>query len=138
MIFNASNIEVVESINNWEEAIRKASENLIKNKYIEERYVEAMISSVKKLGFYIVLADLIAMPHARPENGVLKTGVSFLKLNNAVKFGENDVKFIFVLAAINSDSHIDTIKELMKIFQNENKMKKLENVKTKEEILAII
>lgn len=138
MIFNSYNVDVVDSVENWEDAIIKASKSLLENKYIEKRYIDAMIGSIKKLGFYVVLADLIAMPHARPENGVLKTGVSLLKINNAVKFGENNIKFVFILAAINSDSHIDTIAELMEIFQDDEKIRKLELAKNKEEILNII
>lgn len=138
MIFNSYNVDVVDSVENWEDAIIKASKSLLENKYIEKRYIDAMIESIKKLGFYVVLADLIAMPHARPENGVLKTGVSLLKINNAVKFGENNIKFVFILAAINSDSHIDTIAELMEIFQDDEKIRKLELAKNKEEILNII
>lgn len=34
-----------------------------------------MIENIKKMGFYIILTDNVAMPHARPEQGVNKNGV---------------------------------------------------------------
>jgi mannitol operon transcriptional antiterminator len=55
---------------NWEEAIRIGGELLVKNDFVEERYVEAMVSNVREMGPYIVIAPGVAMPHARPEDGV--------------------------------------------------------------------
>lgn len=97
-----------------------------------------MIENIKKMGFYIILTDNVAMPHARPEQGVNKNGVSLLKLNNFVYYGEQKIYLIFILAAIDSNSHIDTIKKLMDVFDNENTIKKLINSKTTDEILKIL
>ena len=73
------------------ESIKIASKPMIEKKIIEERYVEAMIKNIKKLGFFVVLREYLAMPHARPEEGAMETGISFLKVNNPVKYGNEDV-----------------------------------------------
>lgn len=36
---------------------------------MEPRYKEEIISNVEKLGPYILIAEDIALPHARPEQG---------------------------------------------------------------------
>ena len=55
---------------NWEQAVRMGGQLLIDNGFVESRYVDAMVKAVKEMGPYIVIAPGIAMPHARPEEGV--------------------------------------------------------------------
>lgn len=138
MLFNEENIVILDRVNDWREAIEKGTEPLIKSGNVEKKYVNAMIKSIEKLGFYVVLTEDIAMPHARPEEGVNETGVSFLKLNEGVLFGENKINLIFVLAAKDKDSHIDTITQLLEIFQDDKKIAQLKEAKTINEIKNII
>lgn len=120
MIFNESNIQVVDSVKNWEEAIRISAIPLLNNNEIEERYIDNIIESVNNLGFYIVIDDYVAMPHDRPENGAKENAISFLKINNGVYFGDSIIKLIFTLVAKDANSHIDLIKELLEILQDES------------------
>ena len=78
------------------------------------------------------------MPHARPENGVNETGVSFLKVNKPVDFGGDPISLIFILAAKDSNSHIDTIGALLEIFQDEEKIKDLLKAEDKNELIKIL
>lgn len=137
-MFNKDNVFVIEKVKDWEESIKIAARPLIEQKNIEKRYVDSMIESINELGFYVVLAENIAMPHARPENGVLKTGVSFLKINEAVKYGDSDINLIFVLAAKDNNTHIDILQKLLEIFQDEDKIKKLIQEKDKNKLLNIL
>ncbi|WP_156300219.1 PTS sugar transporter subunit IIA [Streptobacillus canis] len=138
MLFNKNNVGIRESVQNWEEAIKLAARPLVDSGNIREEYIDKMIESVNNLGFYIVLTDDIAMPHARPEDGVIETGVSFLKVNEAVEFGDTKLHLIFVLAAKDKDSHIDTIGALLEIFQDDEKIEKLKEAKKLEELIEII
>ena len=78
------NIIILESIDDWKQSIKAASKPLVDKKNVLEKYVEIMINDIEKLGFYVVLREGAAMPHSRPENGVLKTSMSLLKLNKPV------------------------------------------------------
>lgn len=120
-MFKKENILLVESVENWEEAVRKSANLLLYSGDIEKRYIEAMIGNIEKYGFYIVIDYLVAMPHSRAEDGVINNSISLLKINNAVKFGENDVNLVFSLAAKDSSSHIDIIKNLLDILQDDDK-----------------
>lgn len=137
-MFNDNNVICIDSVTNWEEAVNIAGNILLKEKFIEKNYINSAIENIKKLGFYIVLDEYIAMPHARSENGVNKTSVSFLKINDGVMFGEHKIYLVFMIAAIDSNSHIDLIKDLLDLFQNNEKKDKLINAKTKKEILNIL
>ena len=77
-------IDIVDSVNSWEDAIKKGAELLIENKCIEPRYVDCIINNIKESGPYIVLGDGMAMSHARPEDGVIKSGITLLKIKNGI------------------------------------------------------
>lgn len=130
------NITLKEKIPDWRQAIRTAAQKLLEKEYIEDKYIGKMIENVEKLGPYIILSDDVAMPHSRPEDGVKKTGISLLKLDEGVDFGENSsIRLIFILAAKDSNSHIDMITELVNMLQDDKKLNRVLNSKTENEIL---
>lgn len=133
-------IQIIEDAENWEEAIRISAKPLLDNNNIEYRYVDSIINNVYKYGAYIVLVDGAAMPHSRPEDGVIKMGMSFLKIKNGIDFykTENKVYLFFTLAAENSSSHQDAMSELADILGNDNLVKKIiQEDLTEEEILNL-
>lgn len=130
------NITLKEKVPDWRQAIRTAAQKLLEKEYIEEKYIGKMIENVEKLGPYIILSDDVAMPHSRPEDGVKKNGISLLKLDEGVDFGENSsIRLIFILAAKDSNSHIDMITELVNMLQDDEKLNRILNSKTENEIL---
>lgn len=133
-----NNISIEDSVENWEVSIEKASIPLLNKGYITNEYIEKMKDLIKKLGFFVVLTDYIAMPHARPEFGVNNTSLSLLKLNNPVQFGDNEIYLIFILAAKNNDEHIELLTKLSDLLQDDNKIKEIIKAKTIEEIEKII
>ena len=130
------NITLKEKVPDWRQAIRTAAQKLLEKEYIEDKYIGKMIENVEKLGPYIILSDDVAMPHSRPEDGVKKTGISLLKLDEGVDFEENSsIRLIFILAAKDSNSHIDMITELVNMLQDDEKLNRILNSKTENEIL---
>ena len=99
-----------------------------------------MIANVNKFGTYIVIAPKVAMPHSRPEDGVNKNCVSMLKINEGVVFeGEEEKVYVFfVLGAVNNDSHIETLMELMELIEDEDKIEEIIETKTVQEIMDLI
>lgn len=127
-VLKDSNILLNEQVKTWEESIRRVSEPLIKEKVIEPSYVTAMIDSVKEYGPYIVIGKYIALAHARPEDGVNQLGISVATLKQPIEFGneENDpVKIIFCLAAVDSYSHLNIMKSLIELINDEEKVNRL-------------
>lgn len=133
-----NNIQILPQVDSWEEAIKVASSPLLEKGYIEPRYIDTMISKVNELGFYIVLSEDVAMPHSRPEDGVLKMGMSLLKLDTPAKFGNNDIQIVITLAAKDNESHIDALTNLVELLNDDEKIEKIKLAKTNQEILEII
>lgn len=133
-------IQVVESAENWEKAIETAAQPLIKNGKIKYGYVENIIKNIKELGPYIILLPGVAMPHARPDENVIESSLSLLKINKGVSFSEDteDVKLMFVLAAKDSNSHIDIIEQLTELLGDDEKIEKLMKAETLEEVENLI
>ncbi|MGL5230164.1 MAG: PTS sugar transporter subunit IIA [Cetobacterium sp.] len=133
-----SNIQILPQVDSWEEAIKIASRPLLEKGYIEPRYIDTMISKVNELGFYIVLSEDVAMPHSRPEDGVLKMGMALLKLDTPAKFGNNNIQIVITLAAKDNESHIDALTNLVELLNDDEKIEKIKLAKTNQEILEII
>lgn len=125
----------------WEDAIRKGGELLEKDGSIEHKYVDGMVDTMKSIGPYIVIAPGIAMPHARPECGVKKIGMSLMTLNNPINFGnkENDpVTLVVCLCAIDHTTHLKAMSELVQLLGDEAKIKKIKAAKNVDDIMVLI
>lgn len=129
-VLKKSDILLLEKCPDWESAIQRVACPLLKENCIEESYVNAMIDSVKEFGPYIVMGKHLALAHARPEDGVNNLGISVATLAQPVVFGneENDpVKIIFCLAAVDSFSHLNIMKSLIDLINDEAKINRLTN-----------
>ncbi|MCM3670996.1 PTS sugar transporter subunit IIA [Mesobacillus maritimus] len=127
-ILSDSNILLKKECKDWKEAITQSGQLLLKEEVIEERYINAMIKSVEEFGPYIVVGKHIALAHARPEDGVNKLGISVLTLKEPVHFGNPDndpVKIVFCLAAVDSYSHLNVMKNLIELINDEKKIENL-------------
>lgn len=118
------NIEAV----NWKDAIRKSANPLVKNGYATENYVNGMIKTTEESGPYIVISKGVALPHARPELGAKKIGITVTTLKTPINFGNksNDpVQFIFALCAVDNKSHLKAMSELVNFISDQNFLKSL-------------
>lgn len=133
-------IVIVDQVKDWKEAIKEVAKPLLERGDIENSYVEAIFSKIEKMGNYIIIEPKIAMPHARPEDGVNKTCISLLKVNEGVLFEGEDEKvyLIFMLAAKDNNSHIDILKGLMDIIDDEERIEKLILAKSIEETKKLL
>lgn len=134
-------IDVKLEVENWEEAVVEAGKLLLDNEKIEDRYIQAMIETVKEMGPYIVMAPGIAMPHGRPDCGVKEIGVAVISLKKGVSFGSKDfdpVKLLFAICAKENKSHIELLQDLSYILDNDGLLEKLDNCNTKKDLLNLI
>lgn len=114
---------------------------LIEQGKVEKSYLEAIKQKHKEIGAYYVLAPKIAMPHARPEDGVNTAGLQVTVFKNGVNLeskDNGDVYFSVTLAAIDSDSHIQTIVALSELFQNDADVDAIIAAQNQKDIEAIL
>ena len=135
------NIQIVDSVSDWKQAIRLSAQPLLAKETITEEYVEAIFKSHQELGPYYVLAPGLAMPHARPEQGAIKNGLSLLHIKQGVSFNaeENDpIYVVIMLCALSGDEHINMITALAEIFSNDERLSALLKASTLETIQTVI
>jgi transcriptional antiterminator/mannitol/fructose-specific phosphotransferase system IIA component (Ntr-type) len=140
-LINTNFININIEAKTWEDAVRKSGQILMDNGCIEKSYIDAMVNTVKRVGPYIVILPGIAMPHASPEDGVLKTGISILTLKTPVSFGnkENDpVSILIAISTISKLNHMNALKQLMDIIERDDFVLKALAAQKPEEILNLI
>lgn len=139
-LVSEEHINFMESVEDWKEAIRVAAKPLLDSNRITEKYIEAMIRGVEEFGPYVVIAPMIAMPHARPEFGSIKPGISVLKLKKPISFtsdDENLASVIIVISTKENEAHLEMISELALILSNQQNYQKLINANSASEITEI-
>lgn len=134
-------VDVVQHNNaTWQEAVNISTQYLEDKGYVTAEYVKAIIQSTVDNGPYYVLCPGIAMPHARPEAGVLKTGLGIHVFTNPVDFGSDlgPANVLLTLAATDPDTHILLVQALCEFLGEEENMTKLAAATSKEEILNLL
>lgn len=114
-------IQTDETVADWRSAVKLASQPLLNEAQITSEYIEAMIQSVEENGPYMVLADYFALMHARPGEGVLEQSMGLLVTKQPIDLEGKPVRIFLVLAAADSESHLESLKEIMAIFMDEEK-----------------
>lgn len=131
-------IEIIDKVDNYEEAIKMSCDILEKNGVVESRYFDAIKAKIQEFGAYFCIADGVCMPHARPEDGALKEGLCVLKLNNPVDFQGKLINIFFTLSAKDNESHLGLLKKIADVCMNKDKFNIIINSKNKTEIMEVL
>ncbi|MBV7362997.1 PTS sugar transporter subunit IIA [Actinomycetaceae bacterium TAE3-ERU4] len=134
-------VKATAEVNDWRDAVKIVGGLLKDSEICTDGYVEAMQQAVIDLGPYMVVAPGVAMPHARPEAGVIKPGIAVATLTTPVNFGhkKNDpVNLVIGFAAIDKDAHLKTLQQIVALLQDEERTKAVRNAKTDEELYAAL
>ncbi|MFJ5504963.1 PTS sugar transporter subunit IIA [Pectobacterium carotovorum] len=134
-------VQILPACDDWRHAIALSCKPLLDNGSIESTYVEAIYRSHEAIGPYYVVGPGIAMPHARPEDGVNQLAVSLTLIRDGVVFHSEDndpVHLLIVLAATDSNSHIDIISQLAQLFDTPDDVAALLRAADVEQVLSVI
>lgn len=134
-------IQLQVSVKDWKDAIKVSAQPLLQQGFINKSYIQAMIDSVNQFGPYIVLGPSIALAHARPKDGALKLGVSIATLKEPINFGnpENDpVKIVFCLSTIDNHSHLNVIKAIVQLINDQKKVEHLSQITDIQEFRQVL
>ena len=125
------------AVDDWEGAVRAAGNLMVAEGSVEPRFVDAMIRVAHEFGPYIVVAPGIALPHARPEDGVIRASISVITLATPVNFGNPDndpVNLVIALAAIDNKQHIQGLADLAAVLGEPDNVVRLKTCKTAQEV----
>lgn len=126
---------------NCEDAIRQSASVLVENGKVTKEYVDAMVNTAKESGAYIVITKHVALPHARPEAGTKEIAIGIATLENPVEFGHEDndpVKYVFTLSAVDNNSHLRAMSELVELLEMDEFFRTLDNAKDPKEVIDFI
>lgn len=125
----------------WREAIYLAAQPLLESEQIQASYPEAMIAKVEEFGPFINLGKGIAIPHARPEDGVNQVGMSMLVLEHPIYLLDDpkqEIRLLICIAAIDNETHLKALSRLTTILRDNEQVKALLASKSFEDIKTII
>jgi transcriptional antiterminator/mannitol/fructose-specific phosphotransferase system IIA component (Ntr-type) len=134
-------IQLNRSATDWQEAISISAGPLVLEERITEQYVKKMIDNVKKDGPYIVIMKHVALPHSRPDDGVNQLSIGITVFNEPVFFDKeknNPVKYVFCLAAVDKEKHINALSQLIRLLENDDFYRVLENSHHPKEVYDFI
>lgn len=138
---NEKTILFAEDVAGWREAIERVSKPLLDSESITREYVDAMLESIAAGGTYIDLGYGIALAHARPERGVLRTGLSALWVRPDVLLNdepEHPIALFFCLAAADSTAHLAAMAQLAQILTDDDARNDLLAARTTTEVQAVL
>lgn len=126
----------------WQAAVKLGTDLLEKAGVVDSRYYGAILEGTAKFGPYYLLAPGLAMPHGRPEEGVLKNGFALVTLKEPVVFGDEDndpIDILITLAAVDQESHnVGGITQVVNLFEDEDNFDRLRAATTIDEVIALI
>ncbi|WP_045422908.1 PTS sugar transporter subunit IIA [Vibrio jasicida] len=144
-LIDNNSIKLQAQASNWREAIKIGTDMLIASGAIQSSYHDAIISSVEELGPYICIAPNLALPHARPENGVIRTAFALVTLEEPIYFeGEDEpVDVLITLAGSSSDEHMEGLMEVTQVLDDEDSetgvdLDKLRRCRSKTDVFNVI
>lgn len=139
-VLNEKTIALGVEASDWRDAVRRGGELLVAGGYAEPRYIDAMIRTVEELGAYIMVAPGLALPHARPEDGALKPGLSLITLKRPVGFSAERPPADIILSFVAADntSHIGLLREVAALCSEPANLARIRAAATVAEIAELI
>lgn len=135
-LIKESNVQILEGAADWKDAVCQSVAPLERDGFVTEAYKKAIIENVEQLGPYICIAPHIALPHARPEQGVLESQIAVTLFRREVDFNREDASanLFIALAAADSNSHLDVLVQITDILQDEERVANILQAKDETEL----
>ena len=131
-------IEMLDKVQDYQEAIRKSCNILEKHKIIKSGYYEDILQTIRVYGGYFYLGRGVCMPHADVSEKTPGTAACILKLEEPVDFLGRPVKIFITFAAGNAEEHMELLKKITRAFSDRQNLLRLQEAKTTEEIRMIM
>ncbi|MBF0713745.1 PTS sugar transporter subunit IIA [Gemella sp. GH3] len=143
MLLTEKDILLNQKFSSKEEAIKKAGEVLVKNGYVDNDYIQAMLDRENIVSTY--MGNFIAIPHGTDEakKSIKNTGISIIQVPEGVSFAtpeDNDDKLVFLIFGIagKDGEHLDLLSKIAIFCSEQENVVKLYNAKTNEEIINLL
>lgn len=112
------------------EALRIASEPLIRHSAADESYYNDILAIINERGLYAEIRPGVLIAHARPGGSAKKVGVTCTVFTDGVSFGKTSnrvQKVIFTLCTPDNKAHYYVMKDLVTIISDDELMAQIES-----------
>lgn len=122
-------IRFADDVGGWRTAIDLVAAPLLADGAVTDDYVTAVKDSIAAPGgTYVDLGFGFALAHARPEHGVVRPALSYLRVRPAVDLADDPahpIEVFLLLAATGSAEHVQTMQELAVLLTDEDARSRL-------------
>ncbi len=137
-LIKLSHITFAKRVYSWQDMVAIASQPLIQNGAIQERYLRAMVDVIADHGFYMYMGSGVLLLHAKPTDGVNRLCMSMLKLDKPFIYDQNtlpETDIIIVLGATDDNSHLKALFQLNELIQHTAFMESIREAKKPVQII---
>lgn len=135
---SVQNVQITDRVKDWRQAVARSVRPLRDFDYVDETYEKAILRNVETYGSTFIVCPYIILPHARPEEGVIKNGVSILLVHKPFYLHEQSIpiKLMIVLSPKNARVHLQMLRDISLVLHDERQLKCILNSKTAELLFA--
>ncbi|WP_165212079.1 BglG family transcription antiterminator [Streptococcus tangpeifui] len=108
---------VLENVSNLHEAVERVAQPLAEKNIIEVSYINQVLENLDRNLQNFLIAPGVLLPHAYP-NGVNAIGVGLATLPKPLETALGQISLIIFLAAVDNESHLQVMKDLLKLLSN--------------------
>lgn len=139
-LLSTQGIMIRDHVQDWQAALKLGVDLLVAQDAVKPEYYDAILAATNRFGPYYVLAPNIAMPHASANDGVIRRQISLLILKQPVRFKEDgyDVRLLFTLAAEDATTHLEALKHLARLFQDETLIQALMHAADRDTVVQLL
>jgi PTS system mannitol-specific IIA component len=119
------------------EAIDEAGRMLVASGAVTDDYIAFMHDREATVSTY--MGNFLAIPHGTNEgkDTILKSALSFLRYDNPIDWGGNEVRFVVGIAG-KDGGHMEVLSSIAIVFSDDDEVAKLQAAQTPEEILELL
>ncbi|QCI23526.1 PTS mannitol transporter subunit IICBA [Buchnera aphidicola] len=137
--FTKKNVFLNKKARNKEEAIRFIGEQLVKQGYVKQDYISAMLERENMMSTW--LGESIALPHGtiKAKDSILKTGAIFCQFPQGVRFGDDpgDIAFLVIGIAARNNEHVMIVSNITNALDDKLVIKNLSNTRNVNDVLKL-
>ena len=139
ILFNETNTRLRIEAESWEAAVGIGGELLVAQGCVEESYIDGMIQNVSQHRVDVVIAEGIAIPHTRYEDGAFRAGISLVTLKTPLSFSGSKemVKVVLCFSAMNLQDYWHMVSFALDLIEY-GVLYRLTEAKTLEEVKSIV
>jgi multiphosphoryl transfer protein len=133
---NRDGIKLGVTVADKADAIKQVGDLLVKNGDMKPAYVASMLERERVANTY--LGNFIAIPHGLPDDRdlILQTGIAVLQIPNGVEWNPGEPVRLVVGIAARSDEHLDILKNLTHLLDDQATVQMLSTTADPEVVIA--